>query len=166
MERRELLSVLRSYVRQLSTSTVNLQVMREKIRKLYQDTRLKGSDLSFDTCREQLLESVNLYHRTTLVLDALDECDPESRGRLVETIEFLLSNTNRPIKVFISSRPDRDIRSAFVCKPNIEIQATHNEKDIRKFVDREIVKHGNWGGMSPSLKKDIVNVLIKGSEGM
>jgi len=77
------------------------------------------------------------------VLDALDECEPDPRDRLVETIEFLLANSKRPVKVFISSRPDRDIRNRFLNKPNIEIQARHNEEDIRRFVDERIVKHGN-----------------------
>jgi len=165
-ERREPLSVLRSYVRQLSTATRYPEDMRKKLRDLWLETREKGSDLSFAMCREQLLESVNLYPKTTLVLDALDECEPDSRGRLVDTIEFLLSKSERPLKVFISSRPDRDIRRRFINKPNLEIEARHNEADIRKFVDEEIKRHDGWGDMCPSLQEDIVKVLLDRSQGM
>ena len=126
----------------------------------------RGSHLGFDTCRELLLESINLFPKTTLVLDALDECEPRSRDQLVKELTFLLSNAKNLLKVFISSRPDRDIRRQFLGKPNIEIQANHNDRDIQRFVDEAIVKHGNWEGMSPSLKGDTIKVLLRRSEGM
>jgi predicted NACHT family NTPase len=74
------------------------------------------SDLTCEAYREQLLESVNLYPKTTIVLDALDECDPKSRRHLVDAIELLLQQSGRPLKVFISSRPDRDIRERFLSR--------------------------------------------------
>ncbi|GAB1320797.1 NACHT domain-containing protein [Madurella fahalii] len=165
-ERRKPLSVLRSYVRQLSTAASHPREMRKKLRELWHKMTLEGSELGFGACREQLLESVNLYQSTTLVLDALDECDPDSRRELVDTIEFLLSKSEKPLRILISSRPDRDIRSRFLDKPNIEIRAGHNENDIRKFVDEEIVKHEGWADMSPSLRDEIVKALLDRSDGM
>jgi hypothetical protein len=164
--RRQPVSVLQSYVRQLSTTTRNPEHIQIQLRHLYKTARDQGSDLSFDACKQQLLESLNLYPKTTLVLDALDECDPASRSRLMETIELLLSKSKSPLKVFISSRPDRDIRRRFLDGPNIEIQARHNEDDIRKFVSEEVIKHEGWGEMSPSLQEDVVKVLLDRSEGM
>lgn len=117
------LSVLRSLVRQVSTATRNPGAIRETVQDLYHRMRLKGAELTYDTCRRQLLEAVNLYERTTLVLDALDECNPQSGSRIAETTKFLLSNSQKPVKVFVSSRPDRDIRKAFRNFANIEILA-------------------------------------------
>jgi hypothetical protein len=117
-------------------------------------------------CKQQLLESVNLYPKTTLVLDALDECEPHLRSRLIEMIELILSKSNRPLKVFISSRPDSDIRESFLSRPSVEIQAMENRGDIEKFVNQEIVKHGRWNKMSPSLREDIVKTLLGGSGDM
>ncbi|KAL5331179.1 hypothetical protein ACEPPN_000708 [Leptodophora sp. 'Broadleaf-Isolate-01'] len=165
-ERQEPLSVLRSYTRQLSTTAGHPEEMRKKLRALWRETTLRGSDLGFEACREQLFESVNLYPRTTLVLDALDECDPGSRRKLIDAIKLLLSKSERPLKVFISSRPDRDIRFQFLSGPNIEIQARHNEKDIRKFVYEEIINHGGWRDMFPSLQEEIVKTLLDRSQGM
>lgn len=133
---------------------------------MWEDMLPKKSELGIADCRAQLLESVNLFPRTTLVLDALDECEPSSRSELIGTIEFLLSNSNNALRVFISSRPDRDIRRQFVDKPNIEIQARHNEGDIRRFVQGEVMKHGNWKGMPQTLQDEIVQVLLQRSEGM
>jgi hypothetical protein len=140
--------------------------MRKKLRALWRETTLRGSDFGFEACREQLLESVNLYSRTTLVLDALDECEPGSRRKLVDMIKLLLSKSERPLKVFISSRPDQDIRSQFLSEPNIEILARHNKKDIEKFVYEEIINHEAWRDMSPSLQEEIVKTLLDRSQGM
>lgn len=160
--RRQPLAVLQSYVRQLSTYERNPQHMQTSLRKVCNEMEQKGSDLSFDTCKQLLLESVNLYPRTTLVLDALDECDPDSRKRLVEAIEDLLSAAERPLKVFISGRPDRDIRDCFLYRPNIEIQTTDNQDDIKKFLDQNVKKH-DW---PESLLEKIKDTLWHNSEGM
>ncbi len=111
-------------------------------------------------CKEQLLESVNLYQKTTFVLDALDECDPKNRHLLTEALEFLLSKSERPLKVFISSRPDGDIRRHFISYPNIEIQATDNKDDIEKFVIEKIVQHPLWEKKMPAdIKQRIIRTL-------
>ncbi|KAE8440485.1 hypothetical protein EG329_007429 [Mollisiaceae sp. DMI_Dod_QoI] len=165
-ERRKPLSVLRSYTRQLSITAGHLGEMHKKLRDLWRETILTGSDFGFNACREQLLESVNLYPRTTLILDALDECDPDSRDRLVEIIELLLSSSKSLLRVFISSRPDADIRDRFLSRPNIKIQATNNQDDIKKFVNEEIVKHRRWNKISAQLRDDVVKTILARSEGM
>ncbi|KAI1752087.1 hypothetical protein F4782DRAFT_155191 [Xylaria castorea] len=165
-ERQKSLCVLQSYVRQLSTTVKNPGCIRKQLQDLYRETRLKGSDFGFSDCQKQLLESTNLYSQTTLVLDALDECEPDSRRQILETVEYLLSESRNPLKVFISSRPERDIRNRFLHRPNVEIKATDNEEDIQKFASEEITKHENWGGMSPGLRDTIIKVLFTQSQGM
>jgi Cdc6-like AAA superfamily ATPase len=160
--RREPLSILRSYVRQLSIATGISDGIRKGLKDLYQDMRMKSSDIGFDTCKQHLHEAVSLYDKTTIVLDALDECEPNSRFQIIDMIDSLLSHSKR-VNVFVSSRRDRDIRNIFSKTPNIEIQASDNEKDIQSFVDSEISKHQNWKEMPSSLKQDIVDVLLNRS---
>ncbi|KAI0429867.1 hypothetical protein F5Y09DRAFT_356571 [Xylaria sp. FL1042] len=111
-------------------------------------------------------QSVNLHQKTTLVLNALDEYEPNTRKKIIGMIESLLAKSRRPLKVLISSRPDRDIRSQFLDKPNLEIQATHNQEDIRKYVNTEIVNHGHWKDMRVDLQEEIVTVLLEKIQGM
>lgn len=165
-DRCEPLSVLKSCVRQLSTVAGSSGVIRKKLQELYHTKRMNGSELTYETCKEQLLEAVNLYKKTTLILDGLDECEPQSRNKIVETINYLLSNSRRPFRVFISSRPDRDITKAFQDQPNIEILAEHIKDDIERFISNEIMRHANWEDMSSSLQEEIVRALSKGSDGM
>ncbi|KAK3934684.1 hypothetical protein QBC46DRAFT_454028 [Diplogelasinospora grovesii] len=157
--RRNPVSVLRSYVRQLSTPVRSRGHIRKQLWDLCREARLRGRDLDLDECKGQLLESVNLYSSTTLVLDALDECDENSRIEIVTAIDEIFARAQRPLKVFISSRPDGDIRTHLASRPNIEIHAANSEDDIGKFVREEISKYRRWGPMSPQLKEDIVKTI-------
>lgn len=165
-QRRKPLSILQSLVRKLSTTIKDTECIRKQLQDLCRERRRNGSDLSFDDCREQLLESVNLYTHTTLVIDAFDECEETSRGKILRTIEDLLSRPENHLRVLISSRPDHDLRNWFLHKPSIEIKATDNQEDIQKFIQEEITKHTNWGTMSPDLREKIVEVLHSKSQGM
>ncbi|KAI1357489.1 hypothetical protein F5Y08DRAFT_352320 [Xylaria arbuscula] len=165
-KRREPLSVLQSYVRQLSTTVRNPDCIRKDLQDYCEKARKNGSHLGFKDCKVQLLESIRLYSQTTLVLDALDECEPKSREQLLDVINYLISSSENNLKVFISSRPDRDIRDRFLKTPNIPVQATDNQDDIQKYVRERIVKHGNWRDMSKKLQNDIVDMFFDKSQGM
>jgi hypothetical protein len=89
------------------------------------------------------------------------------RWQLVKALGDLLANSERPLKIFISSRPDGDIRRYFTGKPNIEIDATDNQVDIEKFINEEIDRPRPWGDpISQSLRRDVINILVDGSQGM
>jgi ankyrin repeat domain-containing protein 50 len=165
-ERQEPLSVLRSFVRQLSTIANDEDSIQKNLRQLHIQTRLKASELNMDICKSLLLEFINLYPKTTLVLDALDECDKRKRGVLIETFEYFLDHASRPVKIFISSRPDGDIKEGFKNRANIEIRATDNHDDIATFVESEITKHRRWKKISLGLQEEIVETLQKCSQGM
>jgi ankyrin repeat domain-containing protein 50 len=165
-ERQEPLSVLRSFVRQLSTIAGGDDSIHKRLRELHIQTRIKASGLTIDVCRDLLLEFINLYPKTTLILDALDECDKRRRGVLAEAFDYFLVHAQRPVKIFISSRPDGDLRERYKSRANIEIQATDNHDDIATFVDGEIIKHRRWKKISPGLRKEIVETLLERSQGM
>jgi ankyrin repeat domain-containing protein 50 len=163
--RRDPLSVLRSYASQLST-TSDRQRIQKSLKELYEKNRDRGGEPTIPICKDLILESINTYPRTTLTLDALDECDSGTRYALIEAFDYLLSKAERPLKIFIASRPDGDIRDRFLSQPNIEIQATDNEMDIQRFVNAEITKHRRWNDIKPWLREHITNTLLAKSQGM
>ncbi|KUM61479.1 hypothetical protein ACN42_g5642 [Penicillium freii] len=164
-ERRDPLCILQSYVRQLSTAFGSTGHIRKGLQVVSDEARRQGSHLGLVACKTQLLESVNRYSQTTIIIDALDECYEQSRWKLIDVIRHLVFYSNRPLKVFISSRPHEDIKTQF-SKRNIEIHAINNQSDIEKFVNAEIDKPRQWGPISPSLRSDIVRILSEGSQGM
>ncbi|KAK2769608.1 hypothetical protein FQN53_005988 [Emmonsiellopsis sp. PD_33] len=165
-ERREPLAVLRSFVRQLSTTANGQHSMQQRIRQYYNKSREEGSTPTINDCKELLLELINTYPKTTIILDALDECEEQKRSVLVEVVNYFVASASRPVKIFISSRPYIDIRDMFWNHANIGIQATDNHDDISKFVESEIVRHRRWNKMPTELQKDIVDTLQDRSQGM
>ncbi|KAJ5375632.1 hypothetical protein N7517_007638 [Penicillium concentricum] len=164
--RRDPLCILQSYVRQLSTAVGNTQHIRKRLKSVTDRTRRQGSHLGFEDCKIQLADSVNEYSETVIVLDALDECNQDSRWQLIHVIKDLVSNSDRPLKVFISSRPyDDDIKTQ-ISGRNIEIEAIDNQGDIEKFVNAEMEKPRRWGPIPADLRSKIVQVLCEDSQGM
>ncbi|KAI0162220.1 hypothetical protein GGR57DRAFT_517591 [Xylariaceae sp. FL1272] len=167
--RRTALEVLRSYVRQLSTTPQKSKFIHSQLKQLYADCQLKGSGWTLGLCREYLTKLLNLYPRTILTLDALDECHPEERWMLLDFFDSIPSRTSKPVRIFISSRPEGDIRQRLIHLPRIEIRATDNELDIAKFVAQDIERSGRWSDalkQNQNLKKEIVETLLNQSDGM
>jgi hypothetical protein len=71
------------------------------------------------------------------VIDALDECDPETRADLLEVLEDILTLSSNLVKIFVSSRNDQDIVLFLKKYPNLEICSDKNSQDIATFVKAE-----------------------------
>ncbi|KAL6806209.1 hypothetical protein J3E68DRAFT_433930 [Trichoderma sp. SZMC 28012] len=163
------LSTLQSFVRQLSTSPRYSNMMKKSLIKLYREYKKNGLKLGFDACKEQLLESVNLYPQTIIILDGLDECDAESRGKLITILANLAKDAQHPVKIFISSRREQDIVKQLPARSIIEIDANDNRDDIEKFIEKrmeEVEERGLWESIPKELKSEIKSTLCKGSDGM
>jgi hypothetical protein len=165
-ERREPLSVLRAFVRQLSTTSSEKHSIQKRLKDYYSDRRIKASQITMEDCKDLLLELVNIYPRTTLIIDALDECEKHKRLEMIEALDDILAQASNPVKIFISSRPDGDIKERLKDRANIEIDATENQDDVSRFVNAEIVKHRRWKNMPPKLQAQIVETIQDQSQGM
>lgn len=78
---------------------------------------------------------------TTIVIDALDECDPEKREMLPDGIESLLQNSSLGlVKVFLSSRDDQDIVCTLRDYPHLDLVSSRGSGDIEAFVREETDK--------------------------
>jgi ankyrin repeat domain-containing protein 50 len=169
-DRRNPVLVLSSFVRQLSASD-RQDAIQPSLVRLYTEKEKKGfasNEISIEESEKIILELVNIYPQTTLVLDALDECDRRIRGRFIKVLDRLLEQSSKPIKIFISSRPDQDIRDRFDVGPNVGIKATDNQGDISTFVDDKIEKSPKkWQNrISADLRRDIRKMLVEKSNGM
>ena len=165
--------VMRSFVRQLSTPR-DSDMIPSCINKCYAGKEKLGfasSSLTFQESCALIRELVTMYTKVTLVLDALDECDRSTRHHLIGELDNLVSSsTSCVIKVFISSRPDRDIKHRFHSGPNVCISATDNGEDIKKFIVHTIDNSPQyWLEMvtsAPGLRERIVSTLHEKADGM
>lgn len=91
----------------------------------------------------------------------------DKRGSKFYTLDRIVDRSPG-LKVFISSRPDEDIKYRFGVGPNLDIKATDNQKDIERVVNERLCSSPqHWQRhISPALKAEIHGTLIDKSEGM
>ena len=119
-----------------------------------------------------IIQLAEHYPLTTIIIDALDECDPEIRVDLLETLERVLQESTSLVKIFISSRDDQDIVCRVQGYPSLEIASHKNKEDIAAFVraetngliqKRKLLK---FSSSKEQLENLIINRVIEGSNGM
>ncbi|KAF4947098.1 hypothetical protein FGADI_10728 [Fusarium gaditjirri] len=165
--RRNPKDILRSILRQLSTPIKKVEsgIIHVALKDLPNKLALNGTTFDVSTCEKLMGKIIEDYSRTTIVLDALDECDRNSREELMRVLSNLTNRSSR-LRVFISSRPDEDIQRHFKGTPIMEIQATDNEVDIASFVEDKLFQDTRWADISPELKEEIKAVFHEKSQGM
>jgi len=166
-ERQSPLSVLRSFVRQLSATMRGSDSIQTCIHEYYYKCREKGSQPTITDCKKLISQLVNIYPRTTLILDALDEVDRSQRVVLIDFFDDLVARASKPVKVFISSRPEGDLNERFKDGANIRIQATDNDHDISRFIEKEVGNHLRWKKNMPhDLIAEVIIIIQDKSQGM
>ena len=164
--------IMNSFVRQLSViqSTHLIQSSTIQLYDLKKKSGFSSGGLKFEESKDIIANLLQASPQTTLIIDAMDECEVETRSDFIKTMYELVAGSIRPVKVFISSRPDDDIRYYFKesKSPSLEITATDNRGDIASFVNDKIINSPpHWREkVSPGLRNSIREVLVKESDGM
>lgn len=166
--------ILASIVRQLSSLEAGLPLLDPAIHK-YRERESKGfasGALSIEESRNLIIQLIEHYPLTTIIIDALDECDPQTRFDLLEVIKSILQDSSQLVKIFLSSRDDQDIVCELNDYPNLEISSGRNKDDIEAFVNTEtdrlvakkrLLRNSN---SREDLKQLIKNRIIDQSNGM
>lgn len=131
-QRRDPATILRSLIKQLCLSGSDFPTAVSCIYK----QRMKDTDLarllSVTESGNLLIELSAGFLRTTIVVDALDECDSE------QMVSSSLSLNQNPVKVFVTSRDDGDLRKKFEDSPIVYIQEGDNSKDVNHYIKTKI----------------------------
>jgi ankyrin repeat domain-containing protein 50 len=168
-DRRNALSVLRSYVRQLAAPRQLGNQIHFQLKTMYDESKRNGADWTIKQCEEYLITLLNFYPHTTLILDALDECDIEQRIDLLNFFQSLEMRVQKPVKIFIASRPEGDIRERLITMRNIEINETNNTEDIKRFITDSLEARAPWTALlnrNEALKQRVVQAFLDKSQGM
>jgi len=170
-DRRDPDGVMRTLVKQLcSQSAATLApVAREYERR--EQAGFPSDTLDFRRCQELLIELLLMLPHTIIVIDALDECDQETRQQLLRVLQEICNACPGRVNIFVSSRNDSDILLELEGVPNHYIKPTDNAEDIEKFINvrldtaiqnRKLLR----GKVSTELKELIVKELSSGARGM
>ncbi|KAJ5721659.1 uncharacterized protein N7483_009593 [Penicillium malachiteum] len=157
-------SILQSFVRQLSATMKDPGYVQPHIKDVWKEAREKGTVFRFEQCRKLIQACLGQYESTKLIIDAMDECDSDTQIEIIEALKSLMDNTERPVKIFISSRPDSEIRSQLQNSSNINVSANANQDDIRKYIDAEIDRMGK--SFLKTVKASVIDKLLARCQGM
>jgi|SRR5579862_5594136 len=166
-------AILRAIVKQLARLRNELP-LQEAVVEEYNSRKQGGfSDGPFqlEESRDIILKMTKIYPEIIIVLDALDECDKQRRGNLIDVLRHVVNNASNIVKIFISSRDDDDIVLQLKMVSDLRIKAVDNIKDIERFVNAEVSKSIREckllrGKVDEKLKSRLINTLINGANGM
>ncbi|KAL9110562.1 MAG: hypothetical protein Q9227_004920 [Pyrenula ochraceoflavens] len=136
-----------------------------KTYKRYQAKGFSGS-LTLEDCSTLMLSFFGLYSQSTLIIDALDECDSQSRHVLIRAINVILERTPKPVKILISSRNEEDIKVRFCNDYCIEVNADDICEDVENYLRCTIDNEFRWRNISQETKSKVTNHLHKACKGM
>lgn len=163
-------------MRQLSSSEPGLPIRKPVVdayKKMKDEADRDESDpleLSLEECVDLILALLQ-DNPATIIIDALDECDPALRCELLNALDKIIQDSPNIVKVLVSSRDDHDIVNRLDNSPNLYICAKDNSKDIVNFVRYQVDlairdKKLLCGNVTGILKDHIIETLIQKAEGM
>ena len=166
-------AVLASILRQLSCVQPDAPLLSPVIEKYKRHGEgFKSKGLDIEDSRDLIVRLVEDYDMSIIVVDALDECDPNMRQDLLDAFEHILKESAGLVKIFVSSRNDQDIVYTLRDYPNLDIVSNMNTADIEAYVKIEtqkLVKSGQL--LRNSRAKEEMTALIvdhvsSGADGM
>jgi hypothetical protein len=100
-----------------------------------------------------------------ICIDALDECEPKARGQL---LRFLRTIDSTPIRLFMTGRHsvEAEVTSTLSTLSPKTISITAAEEDIRIYLSKSLENDPYPQAMNESFKNQIVEKLVKVSEGL
>ena len=120
---------------------------------------------------EALLKAlIDLYDKTFIVLDALDEC--EDRQELLNFIENAIGWKSQKLNMIMTSRKLKDFEDFFDAeldeRSRLSIQNAEVDEDIRSYVRGKLQndrRFKRWRGQ-PKVREEIETRLMEKSDGM
>ncbi|KAI8724319.1 NACHT domain-containing protein [Fusarium sp. LHS14.1] len=166
-----------SIARQLSTPKVGgplLEAAVEVYRRREAEDTFASGPLRLDESKSLILKLLEQYRDATMtiVIDALDECNPATRGDLLDTLEDLLKTSPCLLKIFVSSRTDQDIVYKLDNYPNLHLSSDRNSPDIDLFVHSETKRLIDKGSLlrfstrKKEIRDRIIDELTSKAQGM
>ncbi|KAJ5493724.1 Galactose oxidase/kelch beta-propeller [Penicillium fimorum] len=160
-------SILGCIARQLSSPSSS-QPLAPPTLALYRKLHLADGSTrvpSLYQCRDLIIELSEAHSRTTIVVDALDECSREERAELVEALEYIIDNLISLVKIFVTSREEGDLRLSIQAHSGVQVTWVENGSDIEKFVDFETDRLVTKNQLLPYIRvkstKEDLKALIK-----
>ena len=136
---------------------------------LYERTLKSGERIptSNHLCKD-ILKSLTANHEKLFIgIDGLDECEESERRHVLDLIHGILntSGTRRNVRIFLTSRKEKDIGTSIGSAIRLEIKPHHLERDITYYVQVRISELSKKFNLSTVEKERISEIVAKRSDG-
>ncbi|KAL7812088.1 hypothetical protein V8C44DRAFT_329716 [Trichoderma aethiopicum] len=161
------IGVMKSFVRQLAGRAFDSAgLVRSSLLERCETAKKDGRGLAYQDCKDLILESFNMYPKTTIVLDALDESDISTHNLGTILVE-LMEKSKKPVKIFISSRPDREyLENTFGDSRIITLDASNQQEDIERYLQEKLYSTPFFQQRRLVVQDKIKDVFATKSRGM
>lgn len=173
LERSNPHAVLASVLRQLSCVRPDAPILSPVVEKYRSHGEgFSSNSLDLDDSRDLIIRLIEEYSMTTIIVDALDECDPSMRQSLLDAFEHILKESSGLVKIFVSSRNDQDIVCTLRDYPNMNISSDKNMVDIKAYVKAETMNFVEKGQLlrnssgKDKMAASIIKHISGGADGM
>ncbi|KAJ6506123.1 hypothetical protein DFH09DRAFT_1200316, partial [Mycena vulgaris] len=156
--------MLRTIILQLSAQSPHPY---EALDKVYTSSNSKGQTLPTYAELEHVLGELLLeFEHTYIVLDALDECQPDTElDKLMNVISNLRAWSQSPLHLLITSQARDMFTDCFQNLPYIFLQPDVIQQDIQLFVSSEIHENRRFTRWADRAS-EIINRVVRKSSGM
>ena len=116
-----------------------------------------------------MLEKVALHHEQLFIgIDGLDECQEPERRQTLSMIHNLLkaSKLTRSIRMFLTSRKEKDIDNSLRPASRLEIRPFHLKKDIDNYVQLRVHDLSKKFAIDPERHRSIMTNIARRSQGL
>ncbi|KAL8778969.1 MAG: hypothetical protein Q9213_007169 [Squamulea squamosa] len=176
-ERSDPHEILRSILRQLIVDAGNTSTVHERVLAEFEHRDAEAKVDGFDIRRLQADECVKLIVSTTssnpatIVLDAIDEVNSQSRHVLLSALNQIVQDSSNVVKVFVTSRDDSNIQSLLPDAVALRIQERYVKRDLEVYVQQEVsssIRNRRLlnGAVSEKLKETVIDTLVAGAGDM
>ncbi|KAK1756491.1 ankyrin repeat-containing domain protein [Echria macrotheca] len=165
--------ILRCILRQLAIDTQNGKV-RGSLLAAYECRVAEAKTGGLDVAKLRLKESVERIldlaseDPLTIVIDALDEINEESRHQLLSALDRMVEESDNVVKIFLTSRNDGQIFGLLPSARRINITSEDTESDMKTYVGQQVddaIAHKRMlnGGVPAALRDQVAERLISGA---
>lgn len=133
------------------------------------DSTKEPVSLSFQKAHELLVSLMDIFPQTTIIIDALDEFDPDKRGKLLEVLNAIMRSSAGVVGIFLPSRDGVGIKLRLSDVPDLYIDPRDNRDDISRFIHREMgdsIRNWRLSVLPDPLTTRIICKLVDKAEGM
>lgn len=162
-------SILRALVKQLCLVDPG-EVLPEPVLSEYTKRENNGQlsgELHPNDSKNLIIALSAGFPQTTIIVDALDECDEETREILFLILKQIVTSAKR-VRIFVTSRNHEDIQRMLGNFPSHYLDATDNTGDIKTYIQSEVERCSSRNSLlrDVELRAEVVAALEKGADGM